>query len=181
MRDYLAKNWWVLLLRGLSAIAFGVLTFMLPSLTLATLVLLFGVTAIFGGVLDIGGAIVGRKGNDEWWLWLLQGVVGVLVGLMTFRAPEITTLALLFFIAMWSLAIGVLQVAAAIRLRKEIKGEAWLILSGVTSIALALILMSNPAAGALGLLLYIGAQAIVMGVVLVMVALRVRKLAGAVA
>lgn len=176
MRELLAKIWWVLLLRGLAAVAFGTMTFLLPAITLSTLILLFGVTAVFGGVLEIVGALAGRARNDDWWVWLLQGIVGVLVGIMTFASPAVTTLALLFFIAMWALAVGVLQIVAAVRLRREIKGEVWLIFSGVASIALALILMANPAAGALGLLFYIGAQAIISGVVLVLLALRLRKL-----
>ena len=175
MRDLMSKIWWAILIRGLVGIAFGVLAFAMPGLTLASLVLLFGVFAVVGGLFEIVGAISGRGKTDDWWVWLLQGIVGVAVGILTFRAPSITALALLFFIAIWALATGVLQIVAAIRLRREIRGEGWLIVSGLASIALAIILMANPAAGALGLVLYIGATALITGVVMVWLAVRLRK------
>jgi uncharacterized membrane protein HdeD (DUF308 family) len=174
MRDLLSKIWWAILLRGLCGIGFGILAFTMPGLTLATLVLLFGWVAILGGVFEIVGAISGRSKSDDWWIWLLQGVVGVLVGALTFYTPGVTTLVLLFFIAIWALATGVLQILAAIRLRHEIKGEGWMIVSGFASVALAVILLANPAAGALGLIYYIGASALLSGLVFTMVALKVR-------
>jgi len=108
---------------------------------------------------------------------LLQGIVGVLVGALTFRTPGVTTLVLLFFISVWALATGVLQIIAAIRLRHEIKNEGWMIVSGFASIGLALILMANPAVGALGLIYYIGGTALLSGLVFVLLALSLRRLA----
>jgi uncharacterized membrane protein HdeD (DUF308 family) len=175
MRNMLSKMWWALLLRGLVGIAFGILAFTQPGLTLASLVLLFGWIAILGGVFESLGAIAARGASDEWWVMLLQGLVGILIGVLTFRFPDVTAVALLFFIAIWALTTGLLQIVAAVRLRKEIKGEVWMILSGFASVALALILMANPAAGALGLILYIGATALISGVVFVLLALRLRK------
>jgi len=177
MRDLLSKIWWAVLLRGLCGIGFGVLAFTMPGLTLASLVMLFGWAAILGGVFEIAGAISGRGKSDDWWIWLLQGVVGVLVGALTFRTPEVTALVLLFFISVWALATGVLQIIAAIRLRHEIKNEGWMIVSGFASIALAVILLANPAVGALGLIYYIGGTALLSGLVLVLLALSLRRLA----
>ena len=175
MRDLMSKIWWAILIRGLAGIAFGVLTFLKPGITLETLVLLFGVFAVVGGAFEIAGAISQRGKTDDWWVWLLQGLVGVVVGVLTFRSPGITTLALLFFIAIWALATGVLQIIAAIRLRREIKGEGWLIVGGLASIALAIILMTDPGAGALGLVLWIGAMAFLNGVIYTVLAIRLRK------
>ena len=175
MRDLMSKIWWAILLRGIAGIAFGILTFLKPGITLETLVLLFGVFAIVGGAFEIVGAISQRGKTDDWWVWLLQGLVGVVVGVVTFRSPGITTLALLFFIAIWALATGVLQIVAAIRLRREIKGEGWLIVGGLASVALAIILMVDPGAGALGLVLWIGAMAFLNGIIFTWLALRLRK------
>jgi uncharacterized membrane protein HdeD (DUF308 family) len=180
MRNLLSKMWWAVLLRGLCGIGFGILAFAMPGLTLATLVFVFAWVAILGGVFEIVGAISARGTTDDWWVWLLQGIVGVLVGVLIFRVPGVTTLVLLFFIAMWALATGVLQIVAAIRLRHEIKGEGWMIVSGFASIALSLILMANPAAGALGLIYYIGGASLLSGLVLVGLALKVRKAAAAI-
>src|SRR5262245_27987702 len=177
MRELLSKAWWVLLLRGLVAVGFGAFALLQPGITLQSLLTLFGSTATVGGILDIVGAVSARSERDDWWVWLLQGIVGLLIGVLTFFQPGTTGLALLFFIAMWALAIGVLQIVAAVRLRKEIKGEGWLILAGVASVALSIILVTSPGAGALGLIYYIGAQALITGVTLVMLSLKVRKLA----
>jgi uncharacterized membrane protein HdeD (DUF308 family) len=174
MRDMLSKMWWAVLLRGLCGIAFGILAFTMPGLTLATLVMLFGVAAIVGGAFEMIGAISAKSQSDDWWIWLLQGAVGVIVGVLTFRIPGVTTLVLMFFISVWAFATGVLQIIAAIRLRKEIKGEGWLMVSGLASIALAIILMANPAAGALGLIYYIGAVALITGIVMTLLAFRVK-------
>ena len=126
LASILSGSWWVLLLRGLVAIAFGVLTWAQPGLSLAALVLLFGVYAIADGVLGVWTAISGRKDNAHWWVLLLWGLASAAVGIFTFMAPGVTTIALLYYIAIWAIIIGVLQIIAAIRLRAEIKGE-WLL------------------------------------------------------
>lgn len=110
------------------------------------------------------------------WLMLLEGFLGVLVGALTFLAPGITALGLLIYIAAWSLATGVLEIAAAVRLRKEIEGEWWLLLSGIASVLFAVLLMMFPAAGVLGMLWAIGTYAIVFGVLLVVLGLKLLRL-----
>src|SRR5919108_35460 len=148
MFDLLTRNWWVLVARGVMAILFGVLAFSWPGITLAILVLFFGAYALVDGIFAIVLAIGDWKERDDGWLLLLEGVLGVGIGIMTYLAPEITSVGLLLYIAAWSLATGILKIAAAIRLRRRIKGEWWLGLSGVASILLAGILMWNPVAGA---------------------------------
>jgi uncharacterized membrane protein HdeD (DUF308 family) len=170
----LSRNWWVLLLRGLIAIAFGVLTWFQPGISLAALVLLFGAYAMADGILGVWTAIAGRKEHEHWGVLLLGGLVGIGVGILTFLAPGVTVLLLLFYIAVWAIATGVLEIVAAIRLRKEIRGEWRLILGGLASIVFGVILMVQPGAGALALLWLIATYAIVFGVLLVMLAFRVR-------
>jgi uncharacterized membrane protein HdeD (DUF308 family) len=178
MFDLLARNWWVLVLRGVIAILFGVLAFIWPGITLAALVLLFGAYVLVDGIFAIVLAIGGWKERDDRWLLLLEGILGIGIGIMTFLAPEITSVGLLLFIAAWSLATGILKIIAAIRLRQRIEGEWWLGLSGVASILLAGLLMWNPVAGALGLIWFIASFAIALGVVLIMLGFKVRRVRG---
>jgi len=174
----LARNWWVLLLRGIAAIVFGVLVWLQPGISLVVLVMLFGAYAMVDGVLGVWTAITGRKEHENWWVLLIGGLLGIGVGVITFLAPGITAIALLFYIAIWAIATGVLQIVAAIYLRKEIQGEWWFILGGLASVVFGVLLMIQPGAGALALLWLIGTYAIIFGVLFVMLALKVRKLNG---
>lgn len=172
----LSRNWWVLLLRGLAAIAFGALTWAMPGVSLATLILLFGAYALIDGVFSVWAAMAGRKEHDHFWLLLLGGLVSMGIGIMTFLVPEITTLALLFYIAIWAISTGVLGIVVAIRLRKEIEGEWMLILSGLISVVFGVLLMARPLVGALSVLWLIAAYAIIFGTLLSIMALKARKL-----
>jgi uncharacterized membrane protein HdeD (DUF308 family) len=176
--DALARNWWVVLLRGLAGILFGVLTFVWPELSFAALVLLFGAYAFADGVLALITA-VRQRGNDRWWLLVLHGVLGMAIGIATVLWPGITALALLYLIAAWALVTGVLEIAAAIRLRKVITGEWLLALAGIASVALGILLVLFPGPGAFALVIWIGAYALVAGVLLVMLAIRLRSWARA--
>ena len=177
LAEALSRNWWILLLRGLAAIAFGVLTWMRPGISLAALVLFFAALAVADGILGTWMALDGRKENEDWWVLLLAGLVGVGVGVVTFVAPGITALALLFYIALWAIAKGVLEVIAAIRLRKEIEGEWMLVLAGLASILFGGLLIVRPGAGALAILWLLAAYAVVFGVLLVLLAFKVRSFA----
>ncbi len=172
----LSRSWWMLLLRGLVAIAFGILTWRQPGLSLAALVLLFGAFSLADGVLGVWTAISGRKEHEHWGLLLLGGLVGIGIGILTFVAPGITALALLFYIAIWAIGTGLLQIAVAIRLRKEIQGEGFLILGGLASVIFGGLLISRPGAGALAVLWLIAAYAVVFGLLLVFLAFKVRGL-----
>ena len=174
----LSGNWWALLLRGLLAIAFGVLTWTQPGISLAALVLLFGVFALADGVLGIWTAISGRRDNAHWWVLLLWGLVSAAVGILSFVYPAVTTIALLYFIAIWAVIIGVLQIIAAVRLRKEIKGEWLLGLAGFASVVFGVLLLVHPGAGVLTVLWLIGAYAVLTGILLVVLAFKVKGLRG---
>lgn len=169
----LAQNWWLLLLRGIAAIVFGVLAFIWPGLTLLTLVLLYGAFALVDGVFAIIAAIKGGGPGPRWWLALV-GLCGVIIGLLTFFWPGVTALVLLVFIAAWAIIIGVFEIVGAIRLRKEIDNEWLLIASGVVSVIFGLILVAQPGTGALALLYIIGIYAIIYGILEIWLSLRLR-------
>jgi uncharacterized membrane protein HdeD (DUF308 family) len=173
----LRRTWWMLLLRGLFAIAFGVLTWVLPGVSLAALVLLFGAYVMADGILGVWSAVAGRKEHEHWWVMLIAGLLGIAIGLLTFLAPAVTALVLLFYIAIWAIATGVLQIVIAIRLRKEIRGEWMLVLGGLASLLFGVLLIAQPGAGALGVLWLIATYAVVFGVLLVLLALKVRSVA----
>ena len=172
----LGRNWWLLLVRGLVAIVFALLTWAQPGVSLAALVLVFGIYVLADGLLGVWSAIAKRRDNRHWWLLLLWGLVGIVVGVMTFTMPGITGLVLLMYIAAWAVITGVLQIVAAIRLRKEIKGEWLLILSGLVSVAFGVLLFLQPGAGALAVAWIIAAYAFIFGVLMVLLAFKVRKL-----
>lgn len=174
MLDALARNWWIILLRGLLAILFGVLAFIWPGITLLTLILLYAGFALADGVLSLIAAVRGGTPTPRWWLALV-GVMGIGVGILTIFYPQITGLVLLMFIAAWAVVTGVLQIYGAIKLRDEIEGEWWLVASGVLSVIFGVLLVLWPGAGALAMVLVIGSFAIIFGSLLVGFALRLRK------
>jgi uncharacterized membrane protein HdeD (DUF308 family) len=167
-------NWWALLLRGLVAIIFGVLTFVLPMMSLRVLVILFGTFVLVDGMLGVWIAIAGRKEYRDWWALLLWGLVGIGVGILTVAAPGVTTIALLLFIAVWAVTTGVLEIVIAIRLRRDIEGEWMLIAGGLLSVVFGVLLMVQPEAGALAVIWLIGAYAVSFGLVLVILAIKLR-------
>ncbi len=176
MLELLARHWWVLLLRGLFAIIFGVFTMANLGIALATLVIFFGAYVFVNGIFTLIHALRGWKHEEDRWLPLIDGLLGVWVGIITFRNPAMTAVMLVFFIAIWSLVSGVLLIIAAVRLRKIIQGEAWLAFGGIVSILFALLLMWAPGAGALSLLWLIASYAILFGMILIVFAFKLRGL-----
>jgi len=167
----LVKNWWLFLIRGIAAIAFGVLAFMWPGLTLATLVLLYGAFALVDGVAAVIAAIRGGVPAPRWWLALV-GLCGIIVGVLTFAWPGITALVLLVFIAAWAIVMGLFEIVGAIRLRKEIDNEWMLILGGAVSVLFGILLLVQPGAGALALVWIIAFYAILFGILNIAFAFR---------
>jgi len=170
----LARNWWLLLLRGIAAIIFGLLALAWPGLTLLTLILFYGAFALVDGVLAIVAAITGGVPRSRWWLAIV-GLLGIAAGLLTFLTPGLTALVLLFFIAGWAIVTGVFEIIGAIKLRKEIDNEWLLILGGIISVLFGVGMMLAPGAGALALVWVIGAYSVVMGVLFVALAFRLKK------
>jgi uncharacterized membrane protein HdeD (DUF308 family) len=146
MLHSLAKNWWALALRGLVAVLFGLLTFLLPGITLATLVLLFGAYALVDGIFNV---IAFFKVASHQWALLIEGVIGIIAGVLTFAWPAITAFVLLYLIAFWAIFTGIFEIIAAIRLRKAISNEWLLLLMGVLSLLFGLLILYAPGTGAL--------------------------------
>ena len=171
----LAHNWWTLLLRGILALVFGVLCFVYPGLTLLVLAMLFGAYALVDGIFAVVAAVSAPKGQPRWWVTLLEGIVGIIVGVLTFLMPGITALWLLYLIAIWAIITGVFEIVAAIRLRKQITGEWLLILSGAASVLFGFLIAVMPGAGALAVVWWIGAYSVVFGILFIVLSFRLRK------
>ena len=176
--DLLTHNWWLLALRGLAAIAFGLLAFIWPGITLLTLIFLFGAFALLNGVLAFIAASRAPKGFPRFGSLIVEGIISVAAGAIAFIVPGITALALLVLIASWAIVSGIFEIVAAIRLRKVIRHEWLLALAGFASIAFGVIMILNPAAGALALLWWIGAFMFAFGILLIALAFRMRRWRG---
>jgi uncharacterized membrane protein HdeD (DUF308 family) len=174
MVELLARNWWALALRGLLAVLFGILTLWIPGLTLVYLVFLFGAYTILEGIFNLVSAF---RAPGHHWPLVLEGILSILAGVLTFIWPGITALVLLYLIAFWALVTGVLEITAGIRLRRFITNEWLLILMGVLSILFGVLILLRPGAGALAIVLWIGAYALVFGITLIALAFRLRSMA----
>ena len=172
----LGRAWWLVLLRGVAAIAFGLLAWAWPGATLITVALFWGAYALVDGVAAlVGGWQAKSDAGRPMWQVVLIGLLGVAAGIFTFVSPGITAFALLMLMAVWAIANGVFQISAAIRLRKEIANEWLLILSGALSVVFGGLMILNPGAGAMAVLWLIGVFAVAYGVLLVILSFKLRK------
>jgi len=170
----IAHNWWSVVLRGLFAILFGILTFAWPSITVDVLVLLFGVYALLDGIVNLAGAWRRSRAHERWGAFLFEGLAGLFAGIVAFAWPAMTAVVLVFIIAAWGIVTGIFELMAAVRLRRHIKGEWLLVLLGVASVLFGILLFAAPIAGALVIALWFGAYALVFGVLLVALGFRLR-------
>ena len=177
MLEKFTHNWWMFAVRGVAAVIFGVLALIWPGQTLQALVLVFGAYALVDGIFAIFAGIASYRYFDRWWAVLLEGVVGVVIGLLTFFWPGITALVLLYFIAAWALITGIFEIVAAIQLRRVITGEWMLILGGLLSIVFSVLLVVFPGAGAVSVIWMIGIYAVIFGISEIIFAFRLRGLA----
>jgi uncharacterized membrane protein HdeD (DUF308 family) len=181
LEDFLqqvARNWGWVLLRGVAAIAFGVLAFVWPGVTLLVLAILWGAWAMADGVVALITAFRVRERGRAFWPLILIGVLGIAAGVVTFVMPSLTAIVLLMFIAAWAIVTGVLQMVFAFRLRKEIEGEWFLALSGVVSVIFGGLMVAQPGAGALAVVWVIGGYSIFFGLLMAALAFKLKRLAG---
>lgn len=189
--ELLTRFWWLILLRGICAILFGIVAIAWPGQTLTTLAMFFAAYVFVDGVFSVIHAVGHRKELEHWGLLLLEGLFGVAFGVIAFQSPEFTTavggLVVAFYIAAWAIVTGALRIAMAVRLRKEIEGEWLLILSGAISVLFGIAVMARPSAALVSMLYLVAIWAILLGISLIVVAIkarlfanRVRELVGAV-
>jgi uncharacterized membrane protein HdeD (DUF308 family) len=174
--ETLKRHWWVPVIRGIAAIVFGIIAFTHPVMAAATLVLFFGAWVLIDGIFRIVGAIGHRASDSDWGWQLVIGILGIIIGLLTFHAPAITALALVIYVAAWALMIGASEIVLAVKMRHEIKGEWFLILMGLISIVFAIMLLWNPIAGAAALIWLIAWYAIIFGILGIIFGFRLRSL-----
>jgi len=175
MLALMARNWWVIAIRGVAAIAFGVLTILWPTLSLVGLVFLFGAYALVDGVSSVIAAVRGDPATRGHGLSVaVWGIAGIIAGVIAFINPGLTAITLLYVIAAWAIIVGAMQIYAAYRLRREIQGEWLLAIGGVASMAFGILILVAPGAGALSLLALIATFAIIFGASLLALAWRLR-------
>ena len=176
MLERISRNWWLYTVRGVVAIIFGIVAFARPEQALQALVLVFGAYALVDGIFAMFAGIASYRYFERWWAVLLEGVVGVVIGLLTFFWPNITALVLLYFIAAWALITGIFEIVAAIQLRRMITGEWMLILGGLLSIVFGVLMFVFPVVGAVSVIWVIGIYAVVFGISEIIFAFRLRSL-----
>ena len=175
LADLYKNAWWMLLLRGIFLVLFGILFATWPGAAVFTFIIFFGAFALVHGLMGVIGSIANRKDNEDWWLVLLEGVVSIIIGIMTFTWPGLTGLVLAYFIAAWAVIMGILRIYGAIKLRKAIEGEWLLIIGGIISLLFGIFVFARPLAGALAIALIIGVYAIVLGLLSILLSFRVKS------
>ena len=177
MLSLLARNWWLVEIRGVAAIAFGLLAFLWPGLTLLVLVTLFAAYMLIDGIALLVSLRRAEPATSGHRLAVaLMGILGVAVGIATIVWPTITALALLYLVAFWAITLGLVQVIAAIRLRRDISGELWFVVGGMLTVVFGVFILAFPGSGLLSLVWIVGAWAIVFGITNLVLAWRLRGL-----
>lgn len=175
MIDVLARNWWAVLIRGIAAVLFGISAFLWPALAGFALVVLFGAYAFVDGVFALVAAIRAAEAHQRWWPFALEGVIGIAIAAIVFFDWRIAATAIYFTIAAWALLTGILEIVAAVELRKAIEGEWMLVLGGVLSIVFGILMVVFPAAGVLSVIWLIAFYAVLFGAALIALSLRLRR------
>jgi len=165
----------LLIIRGIVGVVFGFLAFLWPGLTIAILVGIFALYAIVDGATNLMLGLTRTEASSHRWALILQGLAGIVAGTLAFVWPQITALALVFFIGAWAIVTGIFEIAAAIRLRRVITGEWLLMLSGALSVVFGVLIFAFPSAGAVGIAWVLGAYAAASGIILVGLGIRLRS------
>jgi len=171
----LTSNWWALALRGVLAILFSLVALTRPGATLAAIVLVIGAYMFVDGVFAIMAALRGMRAGDRWGWMLVEGILGIIAGIIVFRTPATGALVLLWLVAFWAITHGIAEIAAGVKLRKIIEGEWLLILAGALSLALGIFILMRPGIGLVLLVTWIGVYAMIAGIVTLMLAFKIRR------
>lgn len=172
----LARNWWMMLLRGAAAIVFGLIAIIWPGISVTVLVIFFGAYALVDGAFLIGAAIRGGDARVPRWLLVLEGVLGIAVGIISLVWPELTAITLLYLIAAWAIVTGVVEVLEAVRLRNMIENEWFMGIAGVLSIILGIVFFTFPIEAIATIAIVAGVYAIFFGALLIVLSFRLRSL-----
>jgi len=163
----LLRSWWVLVIRGLFAILFGVITLLWPDITVFALVTIFGAFVMLDGLIEIWVGFANRGREQHWRPDALLGVASVVIGVVAIGWPGITAIVAMYVVASWMIVLGGLMVYQGIRLREEIAGDLWVISTGALSLVLGIAFMIFPGAGVVSLAWAIAFSIIVLGVLMV--------------
>lgn len=170
----LTRNWWMWLVRGIAAVIFGILAWVWPGATWVVIAIFFGAYALVDGIFAIVATVRAAETQQQWWPFLIEGIVGILIAAITFYDIRITLLALYFTIAAWAFLTGIFEIVAALQLRKHIANEIWLIIGGIASIAFGALMVWFPLAGMLAVIWLIATYAVVFGIIMIAFSLRLR-------
>ena len=175
MKNLLAQYWWLIALRGVLGILFGIIALVVPVATILALVILFSAYMLVDGAFTLYAAYQAARQKKKWGLLVLQGLANIAAGAVAFLWPGLTVLAFVLLLAAWTIVSGCLQLAAAFRIDQ---GRWWFVLGGIASVIFGILLIASPFTGAVVLTWWMGAWAVVFGVFLVVAAFRLRSQRG---
>ncbi|HXP95046.1 MAG TPA: HdeD family acid-resistance protein [Candidatus Binatia bacterium] len=176
MIEQLAAHWWIPVVRGAFAIVFGLVALFWPGETLLVLIAIFGAFAFVDGIFAIVSAIRYATHHERWGVLLLEGILGIFIGLLTFAAPAAIALFFLYFVAGWAIITGIFEIIAAFRIRQSVGSEIFMIIAGILSIGLGLAFFVFPSAGLIAWIWLIGIYAVFFGALMISFGLRMRSL-----
>lgn len=176
MIQVLARNWWAFLIRGIAGVLFGILAFLWPGITLLVLAIMIGAYALVDGIFALVAAFSHAGAAHRPWL-LLEGVIGVVLGVLIWLYPLYSAGLFVYLIAFWAIVTGITEIFAGVRLRNVIADEILYILAGVASIVFGVLILRNPVAGALAVVWLIAFYAIIFGVLQIALSFRLKALA----
>lgn len=176
MFTQLFHDWWLTAARGALGIVFGILALFWPEPTTIVLVLLFGVFSFMDGIFAIAIGTASREYLQRWWALLLEGITDIVIGVLIFYWPDVTTLVLLYFIAFKAVTAGIFELVLALEFRQDFPGDWIMIIGGMFSVLLATWLFVFPAKGIVSLVWLIGIYAIIAGLIQLLFAFRLWSL-----
>ena len=172
--SFMVSKWWVQLVRGIITAIFGLIAICMPMFTVGALVTLFGIFVLIFGLVAIIASIAGRKEN--WWVLLIEGLVAIIIGIVTFVYPGITLTILFMIVAIWALITGILELVAAFKLHDVLPGDWMLVLAGILSILFGLVVFLWFNVAVLALILLLGFYTLFFGVILIVLSFRLKSL-----